>query len=1039
MLNKQLVRLNMRGGVDTKLDNLLTLPSKLLQATNVVFDEQPAGGNTGTVTRRGGLTSHPLTALESGGPIANSPRRLFTNNGSCVIEDVVSGPLLVVKDAGQRHVPPAVETNFVRGSLLTSPVSDNLNKFPNGAYTVPLTNGDYDVAFNSTHTRSVWAWLGFNLYPTGINSRVYVGLSVRDEQTGKELASLRLETAETYYGIRVIYCPTSDKFFVYYAVTMSATQFRIRVREIPGAGTVTISGETTVWTSPAYGGTRFIGSADYIPLFDVVIDRNSGDLFFAVAKESATPNDRVDCYILSSANGATAVSSYTLTPTARVWQMAITTSDNSEYYVVYGRGFGAGYVRAIRLLNFTSSTEADVANRGFSGNEFGRIAVDYDVDDSQQLFIAYDNLDINSSSSFIRFSTAANDLSAYTDVTAAISGRWVIGSRLAKTAFGWALVAHNNSATQPTFYLMDVTSLFYNQTTAGVPTVLARVEYGECGYARNDWTQTRRVPSLLSYQSKTKFAFTKWVPDAQLVSGSFIQPSLLNRADFDTADQLGYAEANGLTYLAGGCPYIFDGVNLVEEGFHHAPEISSLTASTTGGVLNGLPNGTYYLTLTCAWQDARGNWHESAPATPVSVVLSGTNDHIIASFLVPPTQKPNMQILWYRTAAGAASGPYYRAQTASGATITSDATLVQGEQLYTVPGVAGQALYHDPAPSCRHIEIHQRRLFLSGTSDGYGVAYSNVIQPGRGVEFNELLDRRTDGEFGRVVATQSQDGRLFVLGERKLGLLLGTGPTDTGEQDGYSEIELVVNDTGAKWEAPNAVVTTDDGTWFQSNTNGIRLFSRNGQLARRQEGAYTGSEVDSFTSNVVIKRALLDSTSSQVRFYDGNSVLVYDKSWGQWSTFSNHNCNDAAFADGRFYHIAGTKLLYYDITAQTDDGTPIVMQLQFPYLQFAGIQGFERVTRLMFLGGALNAQIVTLFVNYNFEPTVTVPINAQEIPSSGGLVQFEHQLTRQKCQALLLQLNIQSKDNQSRFRLTDVTLQVGLKAGRFKLPNTRRF
>jgi hypothetical protein len=55
------------------------------------------------------------------------------------------------------------------------------------------------------------------------------------------------------------------------------------------------------------------------------------------------------------------------------------------------------------------------------------------------------------------------------------------------------------------------------------------------------------------------------------------------------------------------------------------------------------------------------------------------------------------------------------------------------------------------------------------------------------------------------------------------------------------------------------------------------------------------------------------------------------------------------------------------------------------------------------------------------------------------MTQFEHALAKQKCESLKLVLYVKSKTNASRFRLSDVMLQVGLKQGRFKLPATRRF
>jgi hypothetical protein len=233
--------------------------------------------------------------------------------------------------------------------------------------------------------------------------------------------------------------------------------------------------------------------------------------------------------------------------------------------------------------------------------------------------------------------------------------------------------------------------------------------------------------------------------------------------------------------------------------------------------------------------------------------------------------------------------------------------------------------------------------------------------------------------------------------------------------------------------------------WFQSATGGLRLLGRNGALARNEDGTYAGREVDRELGTTYVANAVVGPNKQQVRFYHtGNEVLVFDVMYRQWSRFSNHTHRDAAYAEGRFYHLSSTKLFYYNESVHTDDGTAIEMYLVTPYLQFAGIQGFQRVYRAMFLGGPVDAatdtQVVTLYTGYDFNPTVTTVINAQDVTTSvSAMTQFEHHLATQKCEALQLALTIKSKTNASRFRLTDITLQVGVKQGRFKTPATRRF
>ena len=101
-LQKQLVHLNMTGGVQTKDDPFIVIPSKLAVADNVEFDD------TSTVKTRGGqaqVSISSLNALES----ISTARRAFTNAGQLVLE-ADSGDYRVT-DAGVVQLYPVDSSN----------------------------------------------------------------------------------------------------------------------------------------------------------------------------------------------------------------------------------------------------------------------------------------------------------------------------------------------------------------------------------------------------------------------------------------------------------------------------------------------------------------------------------------------------------------------------------------------------------------------------------------------------------------------------------------------------------------------------------------------------------------------------------------------------------------------------------------------------------------------------------------------------------------------------------------------------------------
>ena len=164
---------------------------------------------------------------------------------------------------------------------------------------------------------------------------------------------------------------------------------------------------------------------------------------------------------------------------------------------------------------------------------------------------------------------------------------------------------------------------------------------------------------------------------------------------------------------------------------------------------------------------------------------------------------------------------------------------------------------------------------------------------------------------------------------------------------------------------------------------------------------------------------------------------------------------DAVFANGRFYHFSNYNsfsplLRYTDNEAYRDVSdlevadTEFEAEIETPWLSFAGIQGFQRVYRLMVLGknvdASVESQLMTVAAKYDFDDTETTLFSETVTPTTGGLIQLQHHLSQQKCESLKIIVKFKpSSSNTGRFRLTDLTLQVGVKPGYYKLPSSKRF
>ncbi len=466
-----------------------------------------------------------------------------------------------------------------------------------------------------------------------------------------------------------------------------------------------------------------------------------------------------------------------------------------------------------------------------------------------------------------------------------------------------------------------------------------------------------------SRSSSFVLPYLKYETDRRLAGTADETAFCLSAATIDFSSQLQHEEINGVTFLSGACPHVFDGSNYTEENFHHAPEIvGALVAVAAGGTYTlGSSTVTVSVCFTWGWQDAQGNWHESAPSGEKSVNITAALPCITPTIVSPPTLKAGARLLMYRTKGSSTDTSMYLAVKADGTSISSDTDLDDGEQLYTAGGV----LPNTPAPACRHVSTFQKRLVLSGCGDGSRVHWSKVTTPGYGVEFSSgdpTHQTVVPSDKGRAVGTEEMDDNLFFVCENGVRVSSGTGPNSAGTQGQYSDPRSSITEVGCSWDSPKSILRGPEGIWFRSPF-GMRLVSRSGGLGLAPDGKQAGAEVDSLVSGNVV--AVAGDAKQQLRFYQSSGTcLVWDYQWKQWTRFTQVSNVDAVYADDRYYTVdnynnnANAVMRYTDETAFQDwvvVGSSLVQAavsayIETPWLSFAGIQGFQRIYRLKVLG-----------------------------------------------------------------------------------------
>lgn len=1055
-LQKQLVHLNMTGGLQTKDDSFLVIPSKLTVADNVEFDDES------TAKVRGGLTNLPVTGLSVLEALSNV-RRVITHNDQLVLE-ADSGNYRVT-DGGLVQIYPIDSSNtrgarvFPRASMVTRREGAMLTTISANPY--PATPGDMDTAVIGSKQFIAWETRDPSSNLTTIR------FQIQDVLSGKVLREGLLNTLLTKVRSRPRVIAYDSEFVLYFAIyTAGSTQFEIRRIAWSAATGAVSKAEASIVTSSAAGVP--VESDDRRAVsFDVsVINEDPNlDVVGLVFRDIDAPAT-VRLRALSVTDYSTVIRSRNVVPAAIPDSVTalvnFSTTPEPLLHAFYGTGANTIVATGLNVL-----TGAAIATTTVGTAAVGSVtkrATAYA--EGSVIYLAWDaatGLGEQSTLRVSKFDSAYGSLQE-----CAAFAPWFIAGR---TAFDgrrrYLPMLHSASASvvDSTLFIIDFTSVIRNIGISGnnePPHVLARIDPGEIPLFLSSWRAHNRVPSLSNFSATSAlgvietglvYCYPKFEADYVVVGTSnntatCASTAVITQSDasYGAAAQLGQVEVNGITLLAGACPMLFDGTSMVEEGFHHAPWNFYTATPAAAGTYGPFPAGDVTFCFTLGWQDDKGNWHESAPSNETTLTFSAAAPYCSPVLVLPPTQKKGTVLRMYRTVSSV-YGPdtsLYLATDTSGVFVGTDADLVNGEQLYTAGGV----LPNTPAPSCRHATVFQRRVVLSGCGDGSRVHWSKQFDVGYGVEFSAGDPSHfttVPASAGRAVATAEMDDRLVILCEKGVGIISGTGPSSTGTQGQYSEFSTIITETGCFWYAPRSVARGPEGVWFRSPF-GIRLVSRSGSLARGQDGKQLGAEVD---GQVVGNCVAVVSNKQQIQFHQigiSKSVLVWDYQWLQWTRFIGTYIDfvDAASADNRHYIVTNSAVRYFSETSSSDLGlADVVGAIETSWLALAGLQGYQRVYRLMVLGKEISGNLgnATIGVQFYYDYSASGPSGGgtATVICQGEKYQLQHHFAQQKCEALKIKLTMNCSDGISRIRLTDLTLQVGVKTGYNKLPSSARF
>ena len=440
----------------------------------------------------------------------------------------------------------------------------------------------------------------------------------------------------------------------------------------------------------------------------------------------------------------------------------------------------------------------------------------------------------------------------------------------------------------------------------------------------------------------------------------------------------GMAEVAGCQNIAGMILNQYDQVNLVEHGFCTYPDTVSYTvASTSSGDLTAQ---TYQYSCVYRWADNQGNFHQSAPSVPITVVATNTKN--IVSLYIPTlrlTAKANVWIDVYRWStaqpvfyliAGAtvndtvANNP--NANNVEFQDVYNDSLILGNQIIYTNGGVVDDI----QAPACFDPVMYHDRVWVTLSEDSNQQWFSKQVIPSTPIEFSDLFTyyvAPTQVGTGGVYCKAVMDEKLIFFKSNAISYLTGQGPDNTGANNDFTEPTEIVSPVGCMNRASLVIIPT--GIMFQaSNSSGIWL------LGRDMSVSYKGFPQSSYNSQNVMSAVLIPGTT-QVRFLmSGGNMIMYDYFVDQWLDFVN-----AGGSFGSVSCIYNRLHTYLDTNAQVqqetpgfyvDQSNPVTMNFTTSWIAMAGIQGYERAYWFYILANYLSAHALQVQIAYDYNPTI---------------------------------------------------------------------
>jgi hypothetical protein len=291
--------------------------------------------------------------------------------------------------------------------------------------------------------------------------------------------------------------------------------------------------------------------------------------------------------------------------------------------------------------------------------------------------------------------------------------------------------------------------------------------------------------------------------------------------------------------------------------------------------------------------------------------------------------------------------------------------------------------------------------------------------------FSDLLKVSVSDSGGRIMGIAQIEDKTLILKRSSVYVVYGDGPTDTlvGQ---FSVPTLVAEGTGCV--SAKSIIQTPMGVFFQSD-EGIYMIDRS------LSAQFIGRPIYGQDSAVTASAYIADD--NKVLFATATEVFAYYITTAAWYKWTLAGVNDLFIAGGSLYASTSTLLLKQG-TGYQDNSTNYDQAIKLGQFQFAGIQGYQRIYKLLVTGSQTSSNSVLTVKNYfdgNTSVTDTLTITAAN-SVSGNRMAFEIRPSRQKCETM--ETEIIHNGNNEGIKISAITAEVGVLPGAGRRASTGR-